>query len=176
MGTPRSVETYWNLFFMRPGLVLKILFVALLAMSIAFNNRLSKLKYNFLMPRGNLQVILVKNSQGFPTYIPPIRLQNQMNPPSSFPSPPILKSSPFAAVKWDLPKFDRKEIDFFTAAATLHHQGIPTTTETLKSSPYAEVNNTDHRSSQIDESPANYCLLTAPVTEGTAPNANELTF
>ncbi|KAJ6740265.1 LOB DOMAIN-CONTAINING PROTEIN 4-RELATED [Salix purpurea] len=113
---------------------------------------------------------------GFPTYIPPIRLQNQLNPPSSFPSPPILKSSPYAAVKWDLPKFDRKEIDIFTAAATLHHQGIPTTTETLTSSPYAAVNNTDHRSSQIDESPANYCLITAPVTEGTAPNANEWTF
>jgi len=49
-----------------------------------------------------------------------------LNPSSSFPSPPILKSAPHAAVKWDLSKIDRKEIDFYTAAATLHHQGIPT--------------------------------------------------
>ncbi|KAG6768059.1 hypothetical protein NC652_018786 [Populus alba x Populus x berolinensis] len=32
----------------------------------------------------------------------------------------------YIALKWDLSKIDRKEIDLFTTAATLHHQGIPT--------------------------------------------------
>ncbi|KAF9678457.1 hypothetical protein SADUNF_Sadunf07G0037000 [Salix dunnii] len=123
---------------------------------------------------------------GLPTYIPPIRLQKQLSPPPSFPCPPILKSAPYAAVKWDLAKFDRKEIDFFTAAATLHHQGIPTPALLQKKQQDFkggavlildhELNKTDHRSSQIDQSPANYCLITTPVTEGTAPNANERTF
>ncbi|KAL9340944.1 hypothetical protein Peur_067163 [Populus x canadensis] len=90
---------------------------------------------------------------GLPSCIPPIRLQKQLNPSSSFPSPPILKSAPHAAVKWDLSKIDRKEIDFFTAAATLHHQGQADLI-TLDH----ELDKMDHSSSQIDQSPADHCL------------------
>ncbi|KAJ6907469.1 hypothetical protein NC651_018010 [Populus alba x Populus x berolinensis] len=39
---------------------------------------------------------------GLPSYIPPIRLQKQLNPSSSFPSPPLLKSAPHAAVKFGI--------------------------------------------------------------------------
>ena len=62
---PQDPWRHWNLFFFRPGLVLNILFMALLVMSIPFNDKLSKLMNTFLMPRRNLQVILVKNTQGF---------------------------------------------------------------------------------------------------------------
>lgn len=81
-----------------------------------------------------------------------------------------MKSAPHAAVKWDLSKIDRKEIDFFTAAATLHHQGIPTVIPLTNNGPTPdlrqqkqqdfvgeadlnldhELDKMDHSSSQID--------------------------
>ncbi|XP_011039262.1 PREDICTED: LOB domain-containing protein 36-like [Populus euphratica] len=178
MRTPRPVETLKSLFYearARPehpvygsaGYVYSLQRQIFVVNELLFNAKKELASY------------IGEEHVGLPSCIPPIRLQKQLNPSSSFPSPPILKSAPHAAVKWDLSKIDRKENDFFTAAATLHHQGIPAVIPLRNKGPTPdlrqqkqqdfvgeadltldhELDKMDHSSSQIDQSPADHFLL-----------------
>ena len=99
-------------------------------------------------------------------------------------------------MKWDLSKIDRKEIDFFTAAATLHHQGIPTVIPLRNNGPTPDLRQQkrqdfageadltlDHELDKMDYSFLRLinhqriiASISTPVTEATAPNAIERTF
>ncbi|KAL3583703.1 hypothetical protein D5086_014764 [Populus alba] len=125
MRTPRSVETLKSLFY-EAGARLEHPVYGSAGYVYSLQRQIVKVNEHLFNAKKELASYIGEEHAGLPSYSPPIRLQKQLNPSSSFPSPPILKSAPHAALKWDLSKIDRKEIDFFTAAATLHHQGIPT--------------------------------------------------
>ncbi|KAL9378382.1 hypothetical protein Peur_029717 [Populus x canadensis] len=125
MRTPTPVETLKSLFYEARARLEHPLYGSA-GYVYSLQRQIVKVNGHLFNAKKELASYIGEEHAGLPSCIQPIRLQKQLNPSSSFPSPPILKSAPHAAVKWDLSKIDRKEIDFFTAAATLHHQGIPT--------------------------------------------------
>ncbi|CAK7337619.1 unnamed protein product [Dovyalis caffra] len=140
--------------------------------------RLLEVSEQLFNAKKELSSYIGEEDAGLPTYIPPVKLQQQLNPYSLIPSPPILTFGPYAAVRWDQPGIDQ---EVTTAVATLHNHGIPTAIPLRKKGPPPDLqqqkprqqdfkgkrdplpldhglNKTDGRSSQIDQSPVNHCI------------------